>query len=75
MLGADNALDKEPVHSVQDDGTDVDEDIGHDGESDVPGIVGPRYPQGHGDDSNLAETCNVLAVCILVNRTERTYRV
>ena len=75
MLGADNALDKEPVHSVQDDGTDVDEDIGHDGESDVPGIVGPRYPQGHGDDSNLAETYNVLAVRILVNGSERTYRV
>lgn len=44
MLGADNALDEEPVHSVQDDGTDIDKDVGDDSESDVPGIVGPCYP-------------------------------
>lgn len=58
MLGADNALDEEPVHTVQDDGTDVDEDVRCDSKTDIPRIVGPCYPQGHCNDSNLAETKN-----------------
>lgn len=66
MLGADNALDEEPVHTVQDDGTDVDEDVRCDSKTDIPRIVGPCYPQGHCNDSNLAETCDMLVATIAI---------
>jgi len=38
-------LDEEPVEHVQNDGANVDEDVGRDGKADIPGIVGPCYPQ------------------------------
>jgi hypothetical protein len=70
MLGADNALDEEPVHTVQDNGTDVDEDVGCDGKADVVGIIGPCYSQRHGNDPDLAETCDILVMIMPLGSDE-----
>jgi hypothetical protein len=60
VLSTNDALNEEPVHHVQDDGAGIDEHIRCDSKTNIPGVVGPRYPQGHGDDPNLAKTCVLL---------------
>ena len=60
MLRAYDTLYEEPVYHEQDDRSNVDKYVCYYAETDVPWVARPCYSQGHGDDSNLAETYNVL---------------
>ena len=55
MLGSDDALGEEPVAEIEDDCSDVDEDLRCDPKADVCWVARPCYSHGHCYQSYFAE--------------------